>query len=320
MYSKILSAFGLETSSVIKPVGSGLIHRTYKVTSSQGDFVLQQLHDVISDAAVLDMATVGLFLRSQGMCVPALLQTSHSDYIFRDADGKRWRMYPWMDGEVYDTVISPEMIENAATLVGRMHRLLQKTSYKPVGSILHFHETEYILHELADVVSDLPEEVRAMAENILKELPSLLIKDEYGAPQVIHGDLKISNILFDANGSAIGILDFDTLLFHHRGIDLGDAFRSWCNPHKEDEQNSCLNKSIFQSAVRGYASGFGEEMSDVLCRRATKQLALELACRFLIDVVRDSYFGFDTEKYATRREHNLARARGQYTFAESIRI
>jgi hypothetical protein len=52
--------------------------------------------------------------------------------------------------------------------------------------------------------------------------------------------------------------------------------------------------------------------------RATKQITLELAARFLIDVVHDAYFGFDTARYPHRRAHNVARARGQYHLAQTI--
>ena len=58
--------------------------------------------------------------------------------------------------------------------------------------------------------------------------------------QLVHGDLKISNLIFDAAGKAVGIIDFDTLLVHARAIDLGDALRSWCNWTAEDDRAAGL--------------------------------------------------------------------------------
>jgi len=52
--------------------------------------------------------------------------------------------------------------------------------------------------------------------------------------------------------------------------------------------------------------------------RATKQITLELAARFLIHVVHDTFVGFDVTRYPNRRAHHVARARGQYHLAQTI--
>jgi hypothetical protein len=52
--------------------------------------------------------------------------------------------------------------------------------------------------------------------------------------------------------------------------------------------------------------------------RATQQIAWELSARFLIDLVRDDYFGFDAKKYASRRDHNMARAIAQLRLGEAV--
>ena len=132
---------------------------------------------------------------------------------------------------------------------------------------------------------------------------------------------KISNLIFDALGHAVGIIDFDTILRHARAIDLGDAFRSWCNRTAEDDPDATFDVAFFEAAASGYAEGSGmpsgpQERARHL--RATKQITLELATRFLLDVVHDTYFGFDAARYPHRRAHNMARARGQYHLAQTI--
>ncbi len=142
-----------------------------------------------------------------------------------------------------------------------------------------------------------------------------------GPQQLIHGDLKISNLIFDDLGHAVGLIDFDTILRHARAIDLGDAFRSWCNRTAEDDPDASFDVAFFEAAASGYAEGLGMPSGPpVRARhlRATKQITLELAARFLIDVVRDTYFGFDAARYPHRRAHNVARARGQYHLAQTI--
>ncbi|MBM3224205.1 MAG: hypothetical protein FJZ47_10425 [Candidatus Tectomicrobia bacterium] len=315
----ICRAFSLPPVHTIQPVGSGLLHATYQVTTSEGFFVLQRLHAAIPDLAIADMQAVTSYLAACGMQVPTLLLTQHGEPYACDAQGERWRMYPWLDGQVVDSLPHASMARAAGRLVGQLHHYLAACNYVPQGSIPHFHDTAFILVALADVQAQLPEEARSLAESILTALPPLLVMDE--PQQLIHGDLKISNILFDAQGRASGLLDFDTLICHARAVDLGDALRSWCNRTSEDDPQATCDLALFDAAVSGYAEGFGTPAgASERARYATaaRHIALELAARFLIDVVHDSYFGYDATRYPHRRAHNLARARGQYHLAQTI--
>jgi Ser/Thr protein kinase RdoA (MazF antagonist) len=211
------------------------------------------------------------------------------------------------------------MAREAGRLVGLLHKHLAAFNYIPQGSIPHFHDTNFVLTELQNVHAQLPDEVCSIADDILTTLPSLIVANE--PQQLVHGDLKISNLIFDDLGYAVGIIDFDTILRHARAIDLGDAFRSWCNRTAEDDPDATFEVAFFEAAASGYTEGIGmssgpQERARHL--RATKQITLELAARFLIDVVHDAYFGFDAARYPHRRAHNVARARGQYHLAQTI--
>src|SRR5215510_8223922 len=195
----------------------------------------------------------------------------------------------------------PAMAREAGRLVGLLHKHLAAFDYIPQGSIPHFHDTDFVLTELQNVYPQLPDEVRGIADDISATLPSLIVTDE--PQQLVHGDLKISNLIFDALGHAVGIIDFDTILRHAHAIDLGDAFRSWCNRTAEDDPDATFDMAFFEAAASGYAQGFGmssgpQERARHL--RATKQITLELAARFLIDMVHDAYFGFDPARYPHR--------------------
>ncbi len=303
----------------VHPVGSGLLHATYRIVTDEGDFVLQKLHDAISDAAVEDMRAVTTHLAARGLQVPSLALTQDGKALARDEVGGRWRVYPWIRGRVVEALPDAAMAREAGRLVGMLHRHLAALAYTPQGSIPHFHDTAFILAELRGVQARLPAEVAALAEDILATLPALILT---GAPQqLVHGDLKISNLIFDEAGKAVGIIDFDTLLVHARAIDLGDALRSWCNRTAEDDPDARFHVAFFAAAEDGYAEAFGvpaRPEDSAVHLRATRQIALELAARFLIDVVRDAYFGFDATRYPTRRAHNIARALGQYHLAQTI--
>ena len=311
--------FSLPTVRTVTPVGSGLLHATYRVVTAGGDFVVQRLHDAIPDSAIDDMRIVTAYLIARGLQVPSLVLTQDGMPFARDASGGRWRAYPWLPGRVLESLPDPAMAREAGRLVGVLHQHLAAFDYIPQGSIPHFHDTAFILTELQRVHTQLPDEVRGIADDILATLPSLIMADE--PQQLVHGDLKISNLIFDDLGRAVGIIDFDTILRHARAIDLGDAFRSWCNRTAEDDPNATFDIAFFEAAASGYAQGFNvpaDPETRARYLRATKQITLELATRFLIDVVHDAYFGFDATRYPHRRAHNIARARGQYHLAQTI--
>lgn len=303
------------------PVGSGLINTTYKIMATGGVFVMQKIHKIIPDAAAEDMLKVTSFLAERGLLVPKLLLTSDGRPFATDSENSRWRVYPWVEGAVVDAIDDESMAREAGRAVGEMHGLLARLNYKPMGSIPHFHDTAFILEELKNIMNELPGDLKIMAEDIVHTVPDLFIDEAVQKKQIIHGDLKISNLLFNENKKAVGIIDFDTIIEHFPAVDLGDALRSWCNKTSEDDANAVIDEGLLEAALAGYAAGLTRELEAderALYLRTTKLIALELTSRFLIDVVRDNYFGFDSARYGDRRSHNIARAKGQYHLAQSI--
>jgi Ser/Thr protein kinase RdoA (MazF antagonist) len=314
----VASRFPIPPPVSVESLGTGLLHATYRVSTRDGAFVLQKLDPVIGDAAVQDARVVGEFLAARGFQVPVFRPSQDGSVLVRDG-GERWRLYPMIAGQAFDVVADPGMAREAGRLVGEMHRHLRELDYAPQGSIPHFHDTAFILDDLRSVADRLPVPVQRVAGRIADELPALVV-DEGAAGEpamVIHGDLKISNLLF-VEERAVAVIDLDTLMRHFRVIDLGDAFRSWCATGTEDDPRLDFDAGLFAAALEGYARGWGGPVDARLCLRATRLLAWELAARFLIDVVRDRYFGFDAGRYASRRDHNVARALGQFRLGEAV--
>src|SRR5262249_31493875 len=134
-----------------------------------------------------------------------------------------------------------------------------------------------------------------------------------------HGDLKISNVLFTGDGEAHALLDLDTLGRLPIAFELGDAFRSWCNPLGEDVAETRFDLEVFAAAVAGYAGARAlapEEVASLV--PGVETIALELAARFCVDVFEDRYFGWDSAHFPSRREHNRVRACGQLALARAI--
>lgn len=307
----------------VEAFGSGLLNTTYRVSSPNGDFVLQRLHDIVSDLAVHDANIVGSFLMKRGIASPQPLPALDGDIVFHDG-AARYRCYPMLQGESIDRVATQAIAREAGRLVGRFHAALKDCAYQPQGSIPRFHDTAYIVERLRDVRKFLDGAAAVIADEIMEKLPGMIV-DAVAMGEgdmIIHADLKISNLLFNHNGIGTAVLDMDTLMRHYRAIDLGDAFRSWCaHGTGEDDANLSFDYALFNAACDGYGDGMGvavDEAHRQIFLRATAQMAWELAARFLRDVVDDAYFSFDAARYATRREHHVARAVGQFHLGQSI--
>ena len=119
-----------------------------------------------------------------------------------------------------------------------------------------------------------------------------------------------------------GVVDLDTMAKSRAAFDVGDAIRSWCNPHPEDVEPQ-YNKEYAREALGLYL-----EETKCLTRaerdslpHAAPFITLELAMRFAKDALCEDYFGFNPD--IGHGEHSLMRARAMYTLCaqmlESIR-
>jgi hypothetical protein len=146
------------------------------------------------------------------------------------------------------------------------------------------------------------------------------------APRVCHGDLKFNNIMFagrqpPADTRAVCLIDLDTCGPLSLAYELGDAWRSWCNRAGEDEVDARLDLDVFRASLEGYLAGLGrplaaDEREGLLL--GVEWVSLELAARFAGDALAESYFGWDATRFPGRGEHNLVRARGQWSLHQAL--
>ncbi len=136
----------------------------------------------------------------------------------------------------------------------------------------------------------------------------------------MHGDPKISNVLFDRDtGAGLCLVDLDTLGRRSIVTELGDAFRSWCNPAGEDAEDAAFSAALFSASIAGYAAGSETLLADaerVSIPAATHRIAVELAARFCADALNETFFRWDATRFESASAHNLARTRAQLTLAE----
>jgi Ser/Thr protein kinase RdoA (MazF antagonist) len=323
----VLAEYGW-TDDDVTQVSGGLINATFAVRRKSTLFaVLQRVHPVFGPDVNLDIDAVTTHLAARGMTTPRLLRTADGAPFVLDG-AHHWRALSWVDGVSFHSVPDLAFARAGGELVGRFHRAVSDFTYSYRFTRGGVHDTAAHLAKLADRLArasdfgspaeavDLGREVLDAAR-ALPPMPALPRRHT-------HGDLKISNLLFRARDvpDAVALVDLDTLGMQTLAFELGDAMRSWCNPHGEDTGAITFDLPIFAAAIEGWRAVAGDLFDDA--ERASivvglETVCIELAARFTVDAFDDTYFGWDATRFPSRRAHNLVRARGQLALGRAVR-
>jgi Ser/Thr protein kinase RdoA (MazF antagonist) len=326
------------------PWGSGHINETWAVTLEGGNArraILQRINtDVFRDADSLmgNVARVTGHLAAKLAGAPdasrralALIPARDGAWLHRDADGRVFRAYSFVEGaRSWDLLTSPRQAFEAAKAFGTFQRLLSDLPPPRLAeTIPHFHDTPRRLARFREVVAADP---RNRAAGVAREIAFVERRESLAgslaalaaagllAERVTHNDTKLNNVLLDdATGEGICVIDLDTvmpgLLLH----DFGDMVRTAANPVAEDERDAArvvASVPMFEALVRGYLEAMAGALSPLERERlvvAGKLLTYECGMRFLTDHLEgDVYFRIH------REGHNLDRARTQFALVASL--
>jgi len=318
----VMRAYGLADARV-SVISDGLMHKTYAVSSSGGEYILQELHPMVSEGSIRDFVRVTDHLQTKGVRSPRCVRTTSGEPLVRH-DGRIFRLQTRIAGRTYTSTDDPDLIREAGGAVARFHRGMVDYD-SPFESDLVLHRTREIHADLRAIVEQfagnplMTDDVAGVTAMLLDRLPSLYLPDDLPL-RVVHADLKISNIIFDDAGHAAALIDLDTCNRMPLPVELGDAFRSWCGAEEDDPQNA-FSLQRFAAGWEGYVRAAGdfvtsEERSRIV--QGVILITLELAARFMHDHFADSYFSWDEKRYPSRRAHNLARAQGQLALYRSL--
>jgi Ser/Thr protein kinase RdoA (MazF antagonist) len=321
----VLAAFDLEPESLVRAT-SGLMNPTWFASSRRGAaLVLQRVNPIFSAEVNIDIAAVTEHLANKGVLTPRLVPTRDGK-LWLEHDGV-WRTLTRIDGVCLDALEAPSQARAAGRIVAEFHRAVSDLDHRFRNRRLGVHDTAKHLRNLREALVEHRnhrhfDTIQPLAERVLETaaaLPPLPATRD----RIVHGDPKISNLLFAHDADrALCLIDLDTLAHMPVALELGDALRSWCNPATEDAASARFVRPFFDAAIEGYAEaarGFLTRAEWSTIPLGALTITVELASRFCADALRESYFGWNRARYESASAHNQARVRGQLLLAEGIR-
>ena len=338
----------------INPIDSGLINKTYIVehvyNGKKNKFILQCLSDIFESHQIL--------IRNHNLVTDHIRGKINNSYF--DFDLKRWQSpnlircqanslftftfesNVWRAMRYIDKSFSLDRLEDGrmAYQIGiglaKFHSICSDIDCcKFENSIKNFHNTKYYLDKYIRTLRDynfinLDQKVNKRIKDLINCLSNHIglvdflltsLSKKTIDRNIIHGDPKLSNFLFDINYKyVVSLIDLDTVSSGYFLTDLSDCIRSICNLAGEDPENKenvFFDMKTCKYFLKGYFSIFMKDKnySFGLLPEFIYLIIFELTIRFFTDfLLSNMYFKI---KYET---HNLYRAEIQYRLLSSFII
>ena len=341
---KIVEAFDIcGNVTDIKPLGNGLINDTFKVcTDGCSAYVLQKINNAIfrnvgllQDNIVSVTTHISKKLVASGEAeverkVLTFVKLKDSEKTYWTDGNEYWRVSVFIpDAMTYETV-NPEYSYYAGKAFGEFQAMLADIPDQLGETIPDFHNMELRARHLRDAVAKdsvgrcSEPEICAFLSEIDLHIDEMckaerLHREGILPKRICHCDTKVSNMLFDKDGSALCVIDLDTLMPSFIFSDVGDFLRTAANYVAEDcpeIDKVGFNMEIFRSFIKGYlesAASFLTEVERENIPYAAALFPFMQAVRFLTD-----YINGDTYYKIAYPEHNLVRTRNQMALFRSV--
>jgi len=287
---------------------SGSINTTYKIKINNTDYVLQKLGNIFNEDVIIDMINITEYLKKNKFIVPELISSKKNNKYIKINDDI-FRIYKFIDGVIPNKLLMNEnQFYDLGKYLNKFHNILSNFKYNPLHKIPNFHNTEMYIKKILSLTNKFNDNDK---NNILEMITyyNNTNKDFLKLQQIIHGDTKIENIIYNELNNSYNLIDYDTIMLGSIYIDIGDMIRSFFINSELTQIFFDKNKILY--FVKGYYENYKNiTYNDFLknCICITKIITLELSIRFFIDIIEDYYFGFNKDLFNNRKEQNIIRA------------
>ncbi len=338
----IVSQFAIRgTVGDIQPLGNGLINDTYKVNTVEEeppDYVLQRInHSIFTDVELLqhNIEVVTSHIRKKleeagetdiDRKVLQFAKTHEDKTYYKDGDSY-WRISVFIqDAKTFETV-DPYYSHFAGLAFGKFEAMLADVK-EPLGeTIPNFHNMELRYRQLREAIAENKvgrvEEVKDFIADIEKHVNEMcnaerLYRDGKLPKRICHCDTKVNNMMFDAEGRVLCVIDLDTVMPSFVFSDYGDFLRTAANTVAEDcpdFEKIDFRMDIFEAFTSGYLESAGSFLTPIEVENlpyATALFPYMQSVRFLWDYLNGDVYW--KTQYPT---HNLVRAKNQWHLFQS---
>lgn len=331
----VLSAFGFKENTMIEPIGNGLINKTWKVTGSDQDYILQQVNQSVFETPehiAHNIRAIATYLQGfdhQYRFVAPIVSTKGNELEYLEDEGY-FRLFPFVTGSHSINVVgSAKEAYEAAAQFGRFTKLLAGFDIGKLKiTIPDFHHLSLRYFRFQQALRTGDHQRRAQAQalintlilhnSIVKTYEWILTCPDFKL-RVTHHDTKISNVLFDEQNMGICVIDLDTVMPGYFISDVGDMMRTYLSPVNEEEGDFTkilIRDDFYKAIVQGYYSEMKEKLTPTEKQYfffAGKFMIYMQALRFMTDYLNnDVYYG------ASYSDHNLIRATNQVVLLQRL--
>ena len=305
----IVGRFAYEgTVSEIKPLGEGLINDTYKVKTAEADkpdYVLQRVnHNVFPDVDMvmrnIDAVTTHIRKKLAAEGTPDIdrrvlrfIPAKNSDKLYTIMDdGTYWRLMVFIDNAITKQAVNPESSRAAGRAFGNFQAMLADIPVQLGETIKDFHNMEFRLEQLHDVI---------------KRDPAGRVKT------------KVNNMMFDKQDNVLCVIDLDTVMPNFIFSDYGDFLRTAANEVAEDCPE--MDKVQFRMDIfKAFTEGYLESAKSFLLPVEIENLPYATALFPYMQCVRFLWDYLSGDKYwkCQYPDHNFVRANNQLHLLLSI--
>jgi homoserine kinase type II len=270
---EILRAFSAEPYRAHEPIAVGTVNTNLRVETSRRTLFLR-VNEGKSHDDVEREANILLHAHLHGVPTPEPLLTADGDLPYLSWRGELVSLFPWVEGR---TLARAEVTPAHAAAVGRalagLHLAMdgfddrRPSRYEPAEIDTRLARiTALARPELAGAVAILTPELAALHRERAADLPM----------GIIHGDLFIDNVMFDAGGALAALIDFEQASWGRLAYDL--AVTTLAFGFGRDDFRAEIVRALVDAYVvarplnDAERAAFGAELRFVACRFAVTRI------------------------------------------------
>lgn len=314
--------------------GHGHINKTFKVITTEREYVLQRINNVVFPKIkeLMNNLVIVTDHLLENNVFTLKFKPTKAGSLFYETDDGYYRIYKYISNvEVIEGSCDLPTIVKFGSAFGDFHKNLSDIDPNSLYEVIKgFHNPPSRYAALYASIIEDKEGRRKEVEDLIKFVDEEKynigiieqhIKTGEVPVRVVHNDPKVNNILFDEQTHDVKcVIDLDTVMPGSVLYDFGDAMRSLYTGANEDTED--LDKIVVDPAIfKAFFEGYYSKMKDVLNEKekeliaeAPYCLAMELGIRFLKDYLDgDIYFAVKKDK------HNLYRAKTQFRLAMKLK-